>query len=274
MNLADYIFCSVILTCILIRYITFDFVNNLFYTEKVSGDTLLIDGQEAVHCALVLRKKVGETIYVIDGKGNRHKCGIQNLSKRDVECRILSTEMQPKSEYITLAVAPTKNRDRLEWMIEKLVEIGVERIILLSTQNTERTRTNMERIQKKVLSAVKQSLRFYIPEVVETDFKDVLKIEADSKYIAHCYDDLEKRESHMETVEGHPKRSQRVDRPDFGSAESESRSKQLILIGPEGDFTTQEVEQAFKAGFQGLDLGQFRLRTETAAIVAVARFQN
>jgi len=203
---------------------------------------------------------VGDIIYVIDGKGNRYKCGIDKLSKRDVECAILSTESNPKSEHITIAIAPTKNRDRLEWMIEKLVEIGVERIILMHTSNTERTRTNLDRLEKKAVSAVKQSLRFYIPEVVELDYTQVLQLEADDKYIAHCYDEMEK---------GDPER----DRLDFDSAQSDSQTKQLILIGPEGDFTTSEVQQAFDAGFKGLDLGEFRLRTETAAIVAVTRFQ-
>ncbi|MFB1004615.1 MAG: RsmE family RNA methyltransferase [Bacteroidia bacterium] len=225
-------------------------MNNLFYTTSVTKETLTLHEQEAVHCALVLRKKAGDIIYVIDGNGNRYKCGIDKLSKREVECTILSTETKAKSEYITIAIAPTKNRDRLEWMIEKLVEIGVERIVLMNTTNTERTRTNMDRIQKKVISAVKQSLRFYIPEVIEMNYAEVLQLDVDHKYIAHCFAEQAKNEH-----------------------QSNSDMKQLILIGPEGDFTTAEVEQAFAAGFQGLDLGEYRLRTETAAIVAVSRFQ-
>ncbi|MBT6235638.1 MAG: 16S rRNA (uracil(1498)-N(3))-methyltransferase [Bacteroidetes bacterium] len=236
-------------------------MNNLFFTKNILDSKLKLEEQEAVHCALVLRKKVGDVIYVIDGRGNRYKSRIDKLSKRDVECNILSTQSQPKSEHITIAIAPTKNRDRLEWMIEKLVEIGVERIVLMNTNNTERTRTNMDRIQKKVISAVKQSLRFYIPEVIEMDFSEVLKQEVDERYIAHCYDDLNKGKRKIEIVAGHPEPSQNVD------------LRSLILIGPEGDFTKTEVEQALALGFQGLDLGEYRLRTETAAIVAVARFQ-
>ena len=227
-------------------------MNNLFYTQSIAGDSLTLEDQEAAHCALVLRKKVGEIIYVIDGKGNRYTCGIDKLNKRDVECAILSTETKQKSENITIAIAPTKNRDRLEWMVEKLVEIGVERIVLMHTKNTERTRTNLERLEKKAVSAVKQSLRFYIPAVIEMEYADVLKIESTARYIAHCY----------------------PEQPKSATLVSENKlSNKLILIGPEGDFTTQEVEQAFKLGFQGLDLGEFRLRTETAAIVAVTRFQ-
>ena len=124
-------------------------MNNLFYTNSISGDTLTLSEQEAAHCALVLRKKVGEIIYVIDGKGNRYKCGIDKLNKRDVECTIMSTETKQKSENITIAIAPTKNRDRLEWMVEKLVEIGVERIVLMHTKNTERTPHQFRTIGEK-----------------------------------------------------------------------------------------------------------------------------
>ncbi|PCJ67621.1 MAG: 16S rRNA (uracil(1498)-N(3))-methyltransferase [Bacteroidetes bacterium] len=225
-------------------------LNNLFYTSSVLGDTLKLEGQEAVHCSLVLRKRAGDIIYVIDGKGNRFKCGIDALSKRDVNCTILSTESQAQSERITIAIAPTKNRDRLEWMIEKVVEIGVASIVLMNTTNTERTRTNLDRLNKKAVSAVKQSLRFFVPEIMELDFLEVLNLNVENKYIAHCYNDQEKTGEH-----------------------SDKEAKQLILIGPEGDFTAQEVEQAFALGFKGLDLGEFRLRTETAAIVAVTKFQ-
>lgn len=227
-------------------------MNNLFYTQSISGVSLSLEDQEAAHCSLVLRKKVGEIIYVIDGKGNRYKSRIESVSKNVVACSILETDTRTQTENITIAIAPTKNKDRLEWMVEKLVEIGVERIVLMNTKNTERTRTNINRLEKKAISAVKQSLRFYIPEIVVMEYVDVLKIEATAKYIAHCYPEQSKSACRL---------------LDNKSTDT------LILIGPEGDFTTQEVEQAFKLGFQGLDLGEFRLRTETAAIVAVTRFQ-
>lgn len=227
-------------------------MNNLFYTQSISGVSLILEDQEAAHCSLVLRKKVGEIIYVIDGKGNRYKSRIESVSKNVVACSILETDTRTQTENITIAIAPTKNKDRLEWMVEKLVEIGVERIVLMNTKNTERTRTNINRLEKKAISAVKQSLRFYIPEIVVMEYVDVLKIEATAKYIAHCYPEQSKSACRL---------------LDNKSTDT------LILIGPEGDFTTQEVEQAFKLGFQGLDLGEFRLRTETAAIVAVTIFQ-
>jgi 16S rRNA (uracil1498-N3)-methyltransferase len=225
-------------------------LNNLFYTTDINEGIIKLKDQEAIHCSLVLRKKVGEVIRVIDGKGNLYKCGIDRMNKRSVECTILDSEYHEKSERVTIAVSPTKNRDRLEWMIEKLVEIGSDEIILMHTTNTERTRTNFERLEKKIISAVKQSLRFYLPSISEMEFNDVLKLDFQSKFIAHCYADLTKVDQNSNTS-----------------------IKQLVLIGPEGDFSGKEVESASKYDFKGLNLGKYRLRTETAAVVALSRFQ-
>mgnify|MGYP001164344466 FL=1 len=225
-------------------------MNNLFYTTDINEGNIILKDQEAIHCSLVLRKKVGEIIRVIDGKGSLYKCGIDTMNKRCVECTILDSEFHEKSERGTIAVSPTKNRDRLEWMIEKLVEIGSDEIILMNTTNTERTRTNFERLEKKIISAVKQSLRFYLPRITEMEYNDVLKLDFQSKFIAHCYDDLIKVDQNSNTS-----------------------IKQLVLIGPEGDFSRKEVESASNHDFKGLNLGKYRLRTETAAIVALSRFQ-
>ena len=224
-------------------------MNNLFYTTNIKNENIILEDQEAVHCSLVLRKKVGEIIQVIDGKGTLYKCGIDKMNKRSVECTMLDSEFYEKSENVTIAVAPTKNRDRLEWMIEKLVEIGSDEIILMNTANTERTRTNFGRLEKKTISAVKQSLRFYVPKVSEMEFTDVLKLDYQSKFIAHCYEDMAK-DVHLSSI----------------------TSNKLVLIGPEGDFSKKEVEMALNHDFKGLNLGDYRLRTETAAIVALSRF--
>lgn len=224
-------------------------MKNLFYSKSFGDKCLILEDKEASHAIQVLRKKEGDTIYVIDGEGSLYKCTISKVSKLKVKCDIDTTSFYDRAEFLIIAVAPTKNRDRLEWMIEKLVEIGVKQIILLQTKNTERTKTNKDRIRKKVLSAVKQSLRFYVPEVMEMKFAEVLSLDASTKYIAHCYDNLKKK-----------------------NTESVCNSK-LVLIGPEGDFTSEEVDAALEAGFISLNLGNFRLRTETAAIVAAARFR-
>ena len=225
-------------------------MNTIFFTTSIHDKTLSLVDQEAVHCALVLRKKVGDIIQVIDGKGNIYKCGIDQMSKRTVLCTIIQCQFYAQTEQITIAVAPTKNRDRLEWMIEKLVEIGVSSIILLQTTNTERNRTNFERLEKKAISAVKQSLRFYIPPIKEMEFEDLIKQDYFNKFIAHCHSEFEGNKQ-MPISSGNT----------------------LILIGPEGDFTEQEVKLALNHNFISLNLGAHRLRTETAAIVAVAKFQ-
>ena len=231
--------------------ITFDIsLNNLFFTTSIEGEIIWLEDQEAKHCAQVLRHNTGDCIFVLDGNGSRYECTIESVSKNKVSCRIVGHEFKKRVENITIAIAPTKNRDRLEWMIEKVVEIGVDSIVLMQTINTERTRTNSDRLFKKALSAVKQSLRYYIPDIVEMTFEDVLKIEASEKYIAHCYD-----------------------APPKSKVSNESDRSKLILIGPEGDFTEVEVASAAENNFRGLDLGEFRLRTETAAIVAVTMFQ-
>lgn len=199
---------------------------------------------------MVLRKQVGDQIMVTDGKGNLMTCQIDALDKAVVECSILDTEFRTNPEKLILAVAPTKNRDRLEWMIEKLVEIGVKDIILLQTMNTERNKINQERLYKKAISAMKQSLRVHLPQIKNMDHSDVLAIEAEGKYIAHCHQDLPR------------------------SAFRSSNVQTLMLIGPEGDFSELEVQEAVRHGFRSVELGQFRLRTETAALFAAAQWSK
>lgn len=224
-------------------------MDQVFFSEYFGEDRVELHDQEAAHCALVLRKRAGDRIQVIDGKGRRSLCVIDQISKRGVVCTIISTEEHPRVEQVILAVAPTKNRDRLEWMIEKLVEIGVQRIIIMTTANSERSKVNLDRVMKKAIAATKQSLRFYIPSIEAMPYNEVIAMDADQKLIAHCHTDLKKER--IAPVEG----------------------SRLILIGPEGDFTTDEVEMAVEHGFGGLDLGEFRLRTETAAIVATTLYQ-
>lgn len=223
-------------------------MNNLFYSDKMTTEEVILIDQEASHCSQVLRKKQGDLIHVIDGEGGLYECKIINVNKKEVRCEVVAYELHENTENLTIAVAPTKNRDRLEWMVEKLVEIGVKSILLLETKNTERSRTNLERLNKKILSAVKQSLRYYIPKLSQVKFEDLIHQNFNGvKRIAHC-------ENTMKSTVLAPK-----------------SEKQLILIGPEGDFTASEIDAALEAGFEALDLGQARLRTETAAVVAASR---
>jgi 16S rRNA (uracil1498-N3)-methyltransferase len=218
-----------------------------FYATDIEEASLLLEDQEAKHCAQVLRKQVGDTIAVLDGKGNLYSCSIQKITKAKVECDIQQKTFYQQSENLILAVAPPKNRDRLEWMVEKLVEIGIKKLILFTSQNSERSRINLDRLQKKMLSATKQSLRYYVPVVEEKSFKEVLITTAQNRCIAHC-------------------------KPSRKLKPSKTDKETIVLIGPEGDFTADEIQQAEDAGFKAVDLGAFRLRTETAAIVAATQF--
>lgn len=225
--------------------------SQLFYSESIQEGSLILQEQEAVHCSLVLRKQVGDIIHVLDGKGNLYKCGIDSMSKRQVDCSIISKEFKEQTESLSLAVAPTKNRDRLEWLVEKVVELGARKVYFLHTQRTERNRINFDRIAKKAIGAMKQSQRFYLPVFEEIDYKEIIGRSYPKKYIAHCAID-DKKKSALNVSE---------------------KIETLVLIGPEGDFTVEEVEEAKSEGFESLDLGDFRLRTETAAI-AVAVLAN
>lgn len=224
-------------------------LDQLFYSTSVQGDILSLEGQEAVHCSLVLRKKVGDIIRVVDGKGKLYKCGIDSLGKRGVQCTILGEDFFEQEENLSMAIAPTKNRDRLEWLLEKLVEIGVSEILLIHTERTERSKINMERLDKKAVGAMKQSLRYYLPKIKQLPLTEVLELQYSHRYIAHCIDGYQ-TENLVQLQKG---------------------ENQLILIGPEGDFTVEEVQQAIGKGFKSLGLGKHRLRTETAALVAAAK---
>lgn len=209
---------------------------------------MYLEGQEAQHCSRVLRKEIGDELFVTNGKGMLYKTTIASIDKEAVCCDILESNQKAQEEQLILAVVPTKNRDRLEWMVEKLVEMGVKQIILLKSQHAERSKINMERLQKKAVSAMKQSLRLHLPSITSLNFQEVLELSIEQKFIAHCH-------AHM-------------DRQAWTAQQTES----ILLIGPEGDFSEEEVEQAISKGYSAIELGEARLRTETAALQACAQF--
>ena len=209
----------------------------------------------------VLRYDRGDEILLTDGRGTTYHARITNPHPRHCEFEILSQEKQEKTHniYLHVAIAPTKNIERLEWMVEKCTEIGVDEITPLLCRFSERKNLRIDRLEKIILSAAKQSLTPYLPKLNElTDFATLMQQYGDEstiegrdsrsidKYIAHCYKD-EKRE--------------------LKDALRKGRDV-LILIGPEGDFSEQEVEWAIKEGFVPVGLGRSRLRTETAGVVA------
>ena len=159
----------------------------LFYDPNIASNPVL-DEAEAKHATKVLRLGVGDDIQVVDGLGNLFTCKITEANKRDCKLSILKKESFPKSEkHIHIAIAPTKNQDRIEWFVEKCIEIGVQEITFLNCKRTERNKMNMDRIERIAVSAMKQSLKYWMPTINElVDFKPFLSSCTDSsKMIAH-----------------------------------------------------------------------------------------
>ena len=232
----------------------------LFYTPDIETSHFLSE-EESAHCVRVLRYDRGDEILLTDGRGTTYHARITNPHPRHCEFEVLSQEKQEKTHniYLHVAIAPTKNIERLEWMVEKCTEIGVDEITPLLCRFSERKTLRIDRLEKIILSAAKQSLTPYLPKLNPlTDFGTFIDpsnspsrggIGDESKmdkFIAHCYKD-EKRE-----LKDVLKKGRDV----------------LILIGPEGDFSEQEVETAIANGFVPVGLGRSRLRTETAGVVA------
>ena len=224
----------------------------LFYTPDITLPLYELPEEEARHCSRVLRLGSGDELHLTDGRGNLYRGEIEELSPKKCSVRIVETipEFEKRPYSITMAVAPTKNIDRFEWFLEKATETGVDRIIPIDCHHSERHVIKHDRQQRVITSAVKQSLKAYHPILDDvTSFRDVVKMPfAGKKLIAHC-------------------------RPDFRRVfigDSVDKAEDvLVLIGPEGDFSREEVEFAIENGFTGVSLGGSRLRTETAALAAV-----
>lgn len=220
-----------------------------FYAPDIESNPYLPEG-EAGHCIRVLRKREGDEITVIDGNGNRYLCEIEEADPRKAKVRILKKEhiASDKNYKLILAVAPTKNSDRMEWMVEKCVEIGVDEIVLLKCDRSERKNLRGDRLQKIAVSAMKQSLATRCPKITDTlDFKDfIAKYGAGSqKFFGYCDPNILRREF---------------------VKECEAGKDVTVMIGPEGDFTEEEVNEAMRQGFLPVTFGEKRLRTETAGV--------
>ena len=227
----------------------------LFYCPDIEIKQTLSE-EESGHCVRVLRYSVGDEILITDGKGTTYTARITNPHPKHCDFEILSREKQEKHHrfHLHIAIAPTKNIERLEWAIEKCVEIGVDEITPLLCRFSERKQLRTDRLEKIILSAAKQSLTPFLPVLHElTPYDEFVKQQGNKvqstkgqNFIAHCYKD-EKR---------------------FLKDEIEQGRDVLVLIGPEGDFSEKEVADALSLGFIPVSLGNSRLRTETAAVVA------
>lgn len=222
----------------------------LFYTPDINDD-MELPQEEAGHCIRVLRMKEGDRIRLTDGKGSFYDAVISGVSGKRCMVHIENREVQPPlwNGRIHIAVAPTKLMDRNEWFVEKAVEIGVDEISFIKTEHSERDVIKMERIEKIAVSAMKQSQKATLPILNGmTSIRSFIERGFDGdKYIAHC-EPGSKVLLQDAVVPGH---------------------NSLVLIGPEGDFSPEEIDMALKAGFKPISLGPSRLRTETAALVAV-----
>lgn len=228
----------------------------LFYSHQQNGDILILEGEEAHHCVNVLRNSTGSQINVTNGKGSLFSCTIIDKTKTIVRLKIDSEQNLPTPQHasLTIAIAPTKNIDRFEWFVEKVTEIGIGRIIPLKTKRTERSIIKQERLMKLAISAMKQSNHYYLPDLSElTSFDELLKeSNYDTRLIAHCMSDQLKHISEY----------------------CELDKRILVCIGPEGDFTAEEVAAAEVSGFKAISLGNSRLRTETAGIYACISYHH
>ena len=224
-----------------------------FYAPDILTTSTLPESDSA-HCCRVLWRKEGDEVYVVDGKGKRFRCVIVEAHPKHTMLEIQEEEELPShwGFRLTLAVAPTKNADRMEWLLEKIVEIGVDRVVLLKCARSERKVMKPERLEKVMVSAMKQSLKGILPELSPmVSIKDFINEQRDSgafRCFGYC-------------SEVYPRK---------GFAKSCPPGKDVvIMIGPEGDFSPEEVEMAVEAGFLPVTFGESRLRTETAALYGV-----
>ena len=216
--------------------------------------------EEAQHAVRVLRLKEGDRIYLMDGCGTFHEAEITLASHKRCMYDIIAEMPQERlwKGRIHIAMAPTKMMERTEWMAEKVTEIGVDEISFIESQFSERRKIRIDRVEKIVLSAMKQSRKAWKTKVNEMQkFEDFINNNTSGKrYICHCHDEIERVDLFSELVKAK-------------DAEQES----IILIGPEGDFSIEEVKLAMEKGYIPVSLGKSRLRTETAAISAVMMAQ-
>lgn len=225
----------------------------IFYSTDIAGATVRLNPEESAHCVRVLRHRVGDEIAVMDGAGTLLWCVLEEASPSAAVGRIVRREpgFGAHPYHLTLAVCPTKNMDRYEWMAEKATEVGVDVLAPVIGERSERKVCKTERLERIVLSAAKQSLKAAVPVVAQpvsvTDFIESAPADA-LKLIAYCFE------------------GEKVSIKDALAASK--LSNVVVLIGPEGDFSPKEVAAALRAGFKPVHLGSSRLRTETAALSA------
>jgi 16S rRNA (uracil1498-N3)-methyltransferase len=224
----------------------------LFYTPDIEPNHphYILSEEESKHCIRVLRLEVGTEVQLVDGRGGLYVAEIQDAHPKRTVLKINSvvSSFNKRNHYLHIAIAPTKNIERVEWFLEKATEIGIDEISLIICQRSERKEVKTERLDKIITSAIKQSVKAYHPVLNQPISLNKLLIKpfGGQKFIAHC-EKSEKTTLGAELVRG---------------------GKSLILIGPEGDFTPNEIDAALQNDYKAITLGESRLRTETAALEA------
>jgi 16S rRNA (uracil1498-N3)-methyltransferase len=226
---------------------------HVFYTPDLEAQShYTLNEEESRHCNKVLRLSIGDQVFLVDGRGGLYEASIQSETKRNVTLVITKStkDYQKRNHHLHIAVAPTKNIDRLEWFLEKATEIGIDEITPIICERSERKIVKEDRLQKVITAAVKQSLQAYHPVLNPAiTFEQLLKQQGAevNRLIAHCEDDAQ-RQYLKDLINPH--------------------GSYLVLIGPEGDFSPQEIASALGQQFMPVTLGNTRLRTETAALAA------
>ena len=223
----------------------------LFYDKNInaSDKTFVLSEDESKHIVRVLRMKNGEQLGLLNGKGSSFTCEIKDAHQKKCELKIIAHSKEKELDYdLHIAIGPTKQLDRMEWFVEKATEIGVTEITLISCKNQERSKVKTERLVRKAIAAMKQSHRTFLPKINEvTNVSSFIK-QHPNGVIAHCYEES---------------------KAPFDTAFR--RNNCPVLIGPEGDFTQEEINFALQNGYKTITLGENRLRTETAGLYVCVR---
>ena len=223
----------------------------LFYTPDINSDEYTLSKEESRHCIQVLRKKIGDIIYLVDGKGGYYKATLIGDNPKSCHLKIDNIERNyGKSDiHIHIAIAPTKMNERFEWFLEKSTEIGINEITPIICEHSERKVLKLERMNKILVAAMKQSKQAYLPKLNAAVSFDsfVSNNTIEERYIANCAENDKKKQLKEVIKKG---------------------TDTLVLIGPEGDFSQKEINYAMRHGFSSVSLSKNRLRTETAAIVS------
>ncbi|MDB4606753.1 16S rRNA (uracil(1498)-N(3))-methyltransferase [Crocinitomicaceae bacterium] len=224
----------------------------IFYAPQCTMNTkdYTLSEIESKHCIKVLRKQLGNHIELINGKGGHFSCEIIDPHFKRCKVKIEAKSEYPKSRYdIHIAMAVPKSSERLEWFLEKATELGIQTLSLINCGNSERTKINQKRLEKIAISALKQSKRYHLPIInAPIPFKKFIE-SFPTGFIGHCYDSEKKHAKEIEKI-------------------------LPFLIGPEGDFTQEEVTIALESGYTSIELSKNRLRTETAALTSVFYLSN